>query len=171
MMRIPDDTTILSDGLTLTALTLGDADEMTKVLHDERLHEFTSGSPMNLEELKDRYQRLVNGSSRQDEFWLNWIVRTLDGRAIGTMQATIVASDDGASLAYVAWVIGSAWQAGGFATEAARSLVSWLRGLGVDTIEAHVHRDHHASATVARRAGFLPTSELIDGEIVWRQNE
>ncbi len=171
MMRIPDDTTILSDGLTLTALTLGDADEMTKVLHDERLHEFTGGSPMNLEELKDWYQRLVSGSSRQDEFWLNWIVRTLDGRAIGTMQATIVVSDDGASLAYVAWVIGSAWQGEGFATEAARSLVSWLRGLGVDTIEARVHPDHHASAMVARRAGLLPTSELIDGEIVWRQNE
>jgi hypothetical protein len=66
MMRIPDDTTILSDRLTLTALTFGDADEMTKVRHDEYLHEFTGGNPVNLEELKDRYQCLVNVTRPRD---------------------------------------------------------------------------------------------------------
>lgn len=170
-MRIPGDTTIFSDRLKLSALTLSDADEMTKILCDERLHDFTGGSPMNLEDLRDRYQHLVDGSSLRDEFWLNWIVRTLDGDAIGTVQATIISPHGEASLAYVAWVIGSAFQGRGFATEAARSLVSWLRDLGVSSIEAHIHPDHHASAMVAHRAGLFPTSELVDGEVVWRQEQ
>jgi RimJ/RimL family protein N-acetyltransferase len=164
-----DDTSITTERLVLSALTLDDADEMVGVLNDERLHEFTGGRPDTLVELRDRYHRYVAGPNKSDDIWLNWIVRsTHDGAAIGTVQATISVLSDARTVADVAWVIGTAWQGHGYASEAARALIEWLRGHGVDEVTAHIHPDHHASAAVASRAGLHPTDERVDGETVWR---
>ncbi|MDX2290691.1 MULTISPECIES: GNAT family N-acetyltransferase, partial [Streptomyces] len=61
---------------------------------------------------------------------------------------------------------GTAWQGRGYASEAARALVGWLRPR-VRTVVAHVHPDHAASAAVARAAGLVPTDEVQDGEVRW----
>lgn len=149
-------------------LRVEDADELAGELADERLHEFIGGRPATLAELRDRYARLAAGSSDPDELWLNWIVRRrADSQAIGTVQATITARD-GRRTAHVAWVIGVDWQRQGFASEAARALVDWLRGGRADEVVAYIHPDHLASAAVATRAGLLPTDDLVDGEQVWR---
>jgi RimJ/RimL family protein N-acetyltransferase len=169
---IPDDTTVVTERLTLSAMTVGDADELVGVLGDDRLHEFIGGRPATLDELRQRYRELVAGSGRPSELWLNWIVRRKhDQVAVGTMQATITTTAEGQLSADVAWVIGTAWQRQGFGTEAARSLVDWLRGHGVDGITAHIHPDHHASAILAIRVGLQPTSEQHRGETVWRHAE
>jgi RimJ/RimL family protein N-acetyltransferase len=89
--------------------------------------------------------------------WLNWVVRLRsDAQPIGTVQATLTLRD-GESTANVAWVIGVDWQNQGFASEAARALVNWLRQCGADNVVAHVHPDHQTSAVVATRAGLRPT--------------
>jgi RimJ/RimL family protein N-acetyltransferase len=158
---------IVTARLELAPLAVGDAEEMVAVLGDERLHAFTGGRPPNLAELRARYARLVAGRSPDGtEQWRNWIVRLRDGRAVGTVQATITA---GGRAAEVAWVIAVAWQGQGLAAEAAGGLVAWLEAGGVQTITAHVHPDHHASAAVAARAGLAATGELRDGERVWRR--
>ena len=72
------------------------------------------------------------------------------------------------STASVAWTIGVPWQGHGYAGEAAAALVQWLVGLGIEVVEANVHPDHHASGAVAARAGLTPTSEVSDGEVIWR---
>jgi RimJ/RimL family protein N-acetyltransferase len=168
----PDDTTIFTERLTLSAITVGDADEMVGVLSDDRLHEFIGGSPAALDELRQRYRDLVAGSNEPSEIWLNWIVRRKhDQVAVGTMQATISTTAEGRPSADVAWVIGTAWQSQGFGSEAARSLVDWLRSQGVDDITANIHPDHHASAIVASRVGLQPTNEQHSGETVWRHAE
>jgi RimJ/RimL family protein N-acetyltransferase len=158
---------IVTARLELAPLAVGDAEEMVAVLGDERLHAFTGGRPPNLAELRARYARLVAGRSPDGtEQWRNWIVRLRDGRAVGTVQATITA---GGRAAEVAWVIAVAWQGQGLAAEAAAGLVAWLEAGGVQTITAQVHPDHHASAAVAARAGLAATGELHDGERVWRR--
>jgi len=86
---------------------------------------------------------------------------------MGTLQATLTMRN-GESTANVAWVIGVDWQKQGFASEAARALVGWLRQHGADNVVAHIHPDHQASAAVALRAGLRPTDEQADGERVWR---
>jgi RimJ/RimL family protein N-acetyltransferase len=145
-------------------LRVEDADAMASVLGDERLHEFTGGRPATPEELRDRYARLVAGSPDPEEEWLNWIVcRRADSRPVGTVQATV----RGRGAAHVAWVIGVEWQNQGFASEAARALVEWLREQGIEEVVAHVHPDHRASAAVAARAGLRPTEDEVDGERVW----
>lgn len=143
---------------------------MVGVLGDARLHEFVGGQPATLEELRARYRQLVAGSGDPAEWWGNWVVRTTtDGRAVGTVQATVAEAADGALSAEVAWVTGLAWQGQGFATEAARALVDWLHGRGVAEVTANIHPAHHASAAVARGAGLHPTGDEVDGETVWRR--
>lgn len=154
--------------LDLTPLQVDDADELVTVLADERLHEFIGGRPATLSELRVRYASLVAGPTDPNEVWLNWIARNrADSQAVGTLQVTLV-EQDGHRTAYVAWVIGVAWQGQGFASEAARAVVDWLRRQGIHTIEAHIHPAHHASASVAARAGLHRTNDEVDGEQVWR---
>jgi RimJ/RimL family protein N-acetyltransferase len=161
--------TIRTEQLVLTPLRAADADGMVAVLGDERLHEFTGGHPATLAELRQRYERLAAGSGDPDQIWLNWIVRCGDREEpVGTVQATVSRRPDDGWAAEIAWVIGVAWQARGYATEAAGALVTWLRGQGVGVITANIHPDHHASAKVAARAGLVATSKEVDGERVWR---
>ena len=88
------------------------------------------------------------------------------GKAVGTVQATIEAG--GASpTAAIAWVVGVPWQGNGYASEAARALVSWLAARRPLTIIACIHRAHLASQRVASRAGLVPTDREIDDEQVW----
>jgi RimJ/RimL family protein N-acetyltransferase len=153
--------------LRLAPLTAEDADEMAEVLDDELLHGFTGGQPATVADLRERYRRLAEGSPDPDVVWLNWIVRrSPDEEPLGTVQATL-ATRDGQTTAAVAWVIGVKWQGLGFATEAARALVVWLRQQGVQAVTANVHPDHRASAQVAARAGLRPTDTLAGGEQVW----
>lgn len=155
--------------LTLTPLAVSDADTMVDVLGDERMYEFTGGRPLTLDQLRSRYRRLAaGGSSDGTERWFNWIVRLAeDATAVGAMQATV--ATDG-SQADVAWEIGTAWQGRGLASEAAVAVVAWIeRRYRGALIQACIHPDHVASKDVATRAGLAPTTEWIDGEIVWRR--
>ncbi|MFF9339093.1 MULTISPECIES: GNAT family N-acetyltransferase [unclassified Streptomyces] len=153
---------IHTERLELVPLEVGHAEEMAGVLGDPALHRFIGGAPESLEELRARYVRWGAGAPEAGTSWCNWVVRERDGgRLAGTVQATVVG--DGAE---VAWVVGTAWQGRGYASEAARALVGWLRPR-VRTVVAHVHPGHAASAAVARAAGLVPTDETHDGEVRW----
>ncbi|GAA3681091.1 RimJ/RimL family protein N-acetyltransferase [Lentzea atacamensis] len=154
---------ISTDRLDLLPLRVEHAAEMATVLADPALHTFTGGAPLSPEALLARYERLVAGSPDPAQRWLNWVIRLrADDRLAGTVQATITGRT-----AEIAWVVGTPWQGRGIASEAARGLVGWLGTQPVDTVIAHVHPDHHASAAVAASAGLSPTGEWHDGEIRW----
>ena len=159
---------IVTERLRLAPLAVEDADELSTVLGDARMYEFTGGDPPSLDQLRERYRRLVVGHSADgSQQWLNWVVRlAADDVAVGVMQATVEA--DGSS-ADVAWEVGVPWQGRGIASEAARAIVEWLVGQGVGTITAYIHPEHHASGRVAARAGLSATAELVDGETMWRR--
>ena len=124
--------------------------------------------PANLAELRERYRRQVVGHSPDGaQRWLNWIIRRLDdGHAVRTVQATVT-EEAGLLTAEVAWVIATAHQGHGYAQEAAKVMVAWLRRQGIVTLVAHVHPDHAASAAVARSVGLAPTVTVVDGEARW----
>lgn len=152
--------------LFLEDLAPSHLDELQVVLDDPALHVFTGGEPHTREELTRWIDIVVAGRSPDGrERWRNWVIRRRDdGRAVGTVQATVVGSE-----ASIAWVLGTAFQGRGYATEAAGAMVAWLRAeAGVTRLRAAIHPDHLASQAVARSLGLRPTSEVIDGEIVWR---
>ncbi|GII63799.1 acetyltransferase [Sphaerisporangium krabiense] len=152
--------------LALTPLTVRDAAEMVEVLAGEDLYVFIGGAPPGLDDLRSRYARLVAGRSPDGgQDWLNWIVRREgDGRAVGTVQATVTGAGRRAE---IAWVVGTAWQGRGYASESAAAMAGWLRAQGVTVLQAHIHPGHEASMKVAARIGLRPTGLVEDGERVW----
>jgi RimJ/RimL family protein N-acetyltransferase len=160
------ETELRSERLLLSPLQPEHADELFPVLNDNRLHMFTGGTPLGLEELRRRYSALASRSSPDGaEIWLNWTVRRVSDRAVvGLIEATVSERS-----AFIAWVVGRLWQKSGYASEAAQAAVQWLfASLDIDMVVAHIHPAHIASERVAARAGLTVTHEVVDGERVWR---
>jgi RimJ/RimL family protein N-acetyltransferase len=119
--------------------------------------------------------------SMRARWWSRWHLKTCtgsragslrrsrsstSGRAVGFVQATL--TREGADLvADISWLVTPSEQGRGLAGEAASAAVSWLTSMGVGRLQAYVHPDHTASARIADRLGLVPTSTLIDGEILW----
>ncbi len=144
------------------------AAELAPLLDDAALHEFTGGAPLSAAALAARYARLAARRSPDgDQLWGNWVIRVrATGAAAGTVQATLPAAGPAAGPAEVAWVVARAAQGRGYASEAARSLITVLRQAGW-TVIAHIHPRHHASQQIARAAGLVPTTASRDGETRW----
>jgi RimJ/RimL family protein N-acetyltransferase len=96
--------------------------------------------------------------------WLSRVIRQQTGEVVGTVQATI-RPDGSDGVAEVAWVVAVPHQCHGYARDPAQAMVSWLREQGADTIVAHIHPDHGASAAIARAAAAEPTPMIVGGEI------
>jgi RimJ/RimL family protein N-acetyltransferase len=153
--------------LDLVPLRVEHAEEMAAVLSSPSLHTFIGGEPLPPDALRARYERLVTGSPDPSVTWCNWVLRLrAESCLVGTVQATV--TDGAASVAEIAWVIGTPWQGRGLATEAARGLVTWLGRESVRTVVAHIHPDHRASAAVATAAGLVPTDQWQDDEVRWQ---
>jgi RimJ/RimL family protein N-acetyltransferase len=160
---------IITGRLDLLPLRVEHAEEMAGVLADPALHTYIGGRPDTLEALRARYELMTAGSSDPAVSWLNWVIRLRDEACLtGYVQATVGPSGDG-PVAEIAWVVGTAWQGRGIATEAAGALVGWLDQQRVPTIIAHIHPDHGASAAVAAAVALTATDEWQDGEIRWRR--
>ena len=163
----PDDQlSFTTERLRLDPLTADDATDLFPVLDDPSLGRFTGERPPDgVGSLRARFEGWERRRSPDGtELWLNWTIRLREGdRAVGLWQATI-ADDETA----IAWTIGSAYQRRGFAIEAGRALLPWLRTtIGDATIVAWIHPAHLASQAVARRIGMRPTNRVRDGEIAW----
>jgi RimJ/RimL family protein N-acetyltransferase len=165
-----DTQTLTTERLVLEPLRVEHAEEMAPVLDDPGLHDHIGGKPPTLEQLRRRYRLQVVGRSPDgSQRWLNWILRSQEsGRVVGFVQATVTRDDD-RRVAEIAWVVGTAAQGRGYAKEATHAMVSWLGQQDVDTVIAHVHPQHRASAAVARAAGLQPTDRVVDGETRWQR--
>ena len=151
--------------LELHPIRREDAQNLFPVLSDPALYEYTGETPpASVDVLAALYaSRETRRSPDGDELWLNWLVQLRESDAvIGYLQATV-----GPSSADLAWVVGSAWQGSGFATEAADAVIGWLRRLGVPRLRARINPRHTASQKVALRSGFQRTSEMAEAEEVW----
>jgi RimJ/RimL family protein N-acetyltransferase len=163
-----DDTPALGTArLRLEPLRVDHAEELAPVLDDPRLHEFTGGRPLGLDELRDRYARQVVGRSADGrERWLNWVVREhASGLAVGQVQATVTPGPP--EQAEMAWTIAVGFQGRGYVREAAAAVAGWLNQQGIDDVIAHIHPDHVASSGVAGSFGLSPTEKKVAGEVRW----
>src|SRR4051812_37117503 len=116
---------------------------MAPLLEDPALHTFIGGEPATLTQLQQRYQRqLIGRSPDGSQLWMNWVLRRrVDGRAVGTVQATV--SKDQTSrvglIAEVAWVVATRYQGQGYAPEGPPGMGAWLREQRGTTLPAKIH--------------------------------
>lgn len=156
--------TLATERLELVPLREEHAEEMALVLADPALYAFTGGGPETADGLRARYRRQAAGSPEPGVSWLNWAVRLCaEDRLVGYVQATVTGGT-----AELAWVVGTPWQGRGIAAEAARAVAIELTAGAADTLVAHIHPDHHASAKVAAALGLTPTDRWYDGERRWQ---
>jgi RimJ/RimL family protein N-acetyltransferase len=153
--------------LLLEPLRVEHAAEAVTVFDDARLHTYIGAAPATYDQLRSRFARQVLGRSADGaEDWLNWMARDrTSGGIAGTVQATVHHAES--LLAEVAWVVAVPFQRQGLATEAAGTLIDWLRRHGVDEVIAHIHPDNQPSVAVARALGLHPTARVQDGELRW----
>lgn len=150
----------------LRPLTVDDAAEMTRVLADPGLYEFTGGEPPTRDGLERRYRAQAAGRSPDGtQRWINEAV-VVDGALVGYVQATVPV--DGGP-AEIAWVVGAPWQGRGYAAAATGLLLDRLADDGVDSVIAHIHPRHVASQRVAARVGMSVTDVVVDGEVRWHR--
>lgn len=142
----------MTHAVTLRPLSVHDAPVMAEVLSDPSLYHFTGGEPPTVDDLEHRYAVQVRGRSADgSQDWVNLLVCLDPGeQPIGYVQATIPRD---ATPTEIAWVIGTAWQGYGYATQAAQLLVDDLTERGVRDLVAHIHPDHAASQAIATRLG------------------
>jgi len=153
-----------TERLRLEPLRIFHAAEMTRVLADIDLYEFTGGEPPTFEQLTRRYTLMYAGSRNEAEQWHNWILRSKQaGKAVGHVQATVDPFK-----VELAWTIGSRWQKQGFARESSMAMSRWLVAHGPSRQDAWIHPDHDASSAVARHLGMTNTGVIDeDGEVRW----
>jgi RimJ/RimL family protein N-acetyltransferase len=162
--QLPLDDRIQTARLALMPVTAEETEELAPIFGDKRLYAFTGGEPGTIEELRKTFAQLAEDRAASVSAQLNWVVRRLVDRvAIGMLQAVF---SDGGRAAEIAWVVGVPWQGHGFASEAARAVVAWLEGQGVQQVTAWIRPGHHASEAVATRAGL----DAIDAHRVMRQH-
>ena len=162
------DWSLETDRRLLAPMVEGDSDALFELLKDPEIHVFTDGHPPETEEdLRAKIRRRESRHSPEgDELWLNWTLRLKeDQTVVGYVQAGVKEGQ-----ADMAWVIGVPFQRQGFASEASRRVLEWLRDhLHVHEVRASIHPDHIASHTVARNIGLTKSGEITDeGEDVWR---
>jgi RimJ/RimL family protein N-acetyltransferase len=155
--RLPVDDSIRTSRLVLVPVAAGDADELAAIFADERLYLFTGGEPGTVVSLRDTLGQLAENRAAGTAAQLNWVVRRLvDGVAVGMLQAVL---SGGGRAAELSWLVGVPWQGQGFASEAVIAMVVWLETRGVEQVTAWIRPDHHASESVAIRAGLAVTEK------------
>jgi RimJ/RimL family protein N-acetyltransferase len=157
---------LTSARLDLEPLRVEHAEEMSPLLNDPALHVFIGGEPASLADLREQYRRQAVGRSADgSQRWLNWVARRReDGRAVGTVQATLTLKDE-TLVAEIAWVLATPHQSQGYAREAAGS-----RRLAADTrqqLVAHIPPPPGVQA-VAVAIGLTATTTVVDGETRWQ---
>ena len=149
--------TLTTERLSLEPLCESHAAEMFRILGDPVIYTFLKERPPFTEdEVRARY-RYLEGRRSPDgtQEWLNWIVRDVDGEALGYVQATVY--DQG--IADVAYVLTPMAWGRGYAKEATHAMIRELGdGYGVKQCYASVAPRNGPSIGVILALGFQPVS-------------
>jgi [ribosomal protein S5]-alanine N-acetyltransferase len=151
--------TLHAPGLVLEPLCAVHADELFAVLADPALYAHIGHAPpASVDVLREVYRALESRRSPDGrEAWLNWVLRDVAGRALGYVQATVLPH----GRAWVAYVLGTAYQGHGHAGRATRAMIEHLRTAhGVRLAMACVEHDNTRSIRLLERLGFRPATPI-----------
>ncbi|HEX6359355.1 GNAT family N-acetyltransferase [Actinophytocola sp.] len=162
---------ITTKRLVLSWIARDDIDELVAMLLNPALYDYIGGVPASAAEARARVERWLRGSTDPDVLWVNYVARCQDGgRLVGLAQATVLRAPGlGFGECELAYLVDPPEQKHGIASEMMSGLCAELEeALSPAVFTAHIYPGHAASEGVARAIGLAPTSERVDGELVWR---
>jgi RimJ/RimL family protein N-acetyltransferase len=162
---------IVTERLVLSRIARDDVDELVAMLLNPALYQYIGDVPSSSAKAAARVERWLGGSANPDVVWINYVVRRReDRRFVGLAQATLQrANDSGFSECEIAYLVDPPAQRNGFGTEMMGGLCAELdKTMKPTEFIAHIYPGHVASEGVARALGLAPTTDLVDGERVWR---
>ncbi|OLF13943.1 hypothetical protein BLA60_01805 [Actinophytocola xinjiangensis] len=161
---------IVTHRLLLTRIAERDTADLVAMLIKPEVHEFIGGMTLTPLEATQWVRRWIRGSANPDVLWINYVARRSPGdQFVGLAQATVTLGQDhtGCELAYL---VDPPAQHQGYGTEMMRGFHAELRDtLRPGEFTANILPGHTASEGVAKAVGLAPTTELVDGERVWRE--
>lgn len=144
--------------LRLEPLTVAHAQAMFAVLSEPQLYRHLDyGPPPSLEHVRNVYAQLEQRASPDGTaIWLNWIVVPDGGEPIGVVQATV----EPQGVAWVAYVVGSAYWGRGHAHAATSAMLEHLaQAYRVETFMATVEVENARSIALLQRLGFAQAGD------------
>jgi ribosomal-protein-alanine N-acetyltransferase len=158
-----------TDRLDLEPLIPSHAKLLFPNLRDPRLYEFLdSEPPKSVAILETQYRRWEPRRSPDGtQAWLNWAARLRGGEYIGWFQVTSYENGRRADLAYLVF---AGHQRRGYAVEACRAIVHYLRSeKTVRTIRTTIDKRNIASIALAQKLGLRQTGANAHGMLFERQ--
>ncbi len=150
-------------------LKVMDAEKTFIHLQEDALYNFIPDKKYsNLEDLKIRYQQLIDGSKNRNEIWLNWLIFMDSDRKnpIGTMQATILKDEQKAYLGYV--IYKKYWYLG-YGTAALNWLIHHLEKIeNINYLEAYVDINNKYSIKILENF-YFENIRVLDGDFIFQR--
>ena len=146
-----------------------DAEKTFTHLQEDALYNFIPDKKYSdLEDLKNRYQQLIDGSKNRNEIWLNWLVFKDSAKKdpIGSIQATILNDEQKAYLGYV--IYKKYWNLG-YGTAALNWLIKHLEKVeNINYLEAYVDINNQYSIKILENLCFENIG-ISDGTFIFQR--
>lgn len=139
--------------------------ELHELFSDAQLHRFVPSDVLTLDEALAKCTRWAPRHSPDgQEIWLNWLARERQSqRVVGHFQAGVALAGD--RVARLGWLLATAAQCRGLATEALTAVLAVLRdALAVREVKAWADSRNVASHRLAQRLGLVQVAVVRDAD-------
>lgn len=137
------------------SLNIDHANLLFEYLQEDALYHYIPDQKYaSIQALKERYSRLIQGSTNTEEIWLNWVIFNDSElkKPIGTLQATLFPQQETVQIGYV---IFKPFWGKGYASKAVEWLEAHLKEtFPIQYLEAYVDPQNTASIKVLEKNLF-----------------
>jgi [ribosomal protein S5]-alanine N-acetyltransferase len=152
-----------TERLILEPLEVAHAEKLYAGLSDAALYKFVPEDPLSLQELTERYERILRGPRDNNiELWRNWAVRLRDSKDyIGMIETSIFPSD----YAYLAYFMLASHHRQGYANEACAGVLKHVcETYSIKRVVAEMDVRNTASWRLVASLGFIRTGNKLDAD-------
>jgi [ribosomal protein S5]-alanine N-acetyltransferase len=162
---------LATERLILEPLEVAHAEKLYAGLSDVALYKFIPNDPLSLDELKEKYHRILRGPRDNNiELWRNWAVRLEvagdldsadDNEYIGMIETSVFPNDH----AYLAYFMFASHHRQGYAHEACATVLRHVRETySIKRVVAEMDVRNTASWRLAESLGFIRTGNKLNAD-------
>jgi [ribosomal protein S5]-alanine N-acetyltransferase len=152
-----------TERLILEPLQVAHAEKLYSGLSDATLYKFIPNDPLSLDELKEKYHRILRGPRNNNiELWRNWAVRLRNcNDYIGMIETSIFPND----YAYLAYFMFASHHRQGYAHEACAAVLKHVRETyNIKRVVAEMDVRNTASWRLVESLGFIRTGNKLNAD-------